>query len=145
MSSYGPPHPPGHPQTFPISTWIVKKKNRERLDFSVFRCFVVFVWPQAPPALHTSFPNTEIGIAFGKKGTSATTRKRRQDTLAPQPTPPKNDLRVLKGTYREKTWYPAKNKIAPSSDSGGLDTTEMSGNIFCVEIDPASPNFCLSE
>ena len=37
------------------------------------------------------------------------------------------------------------NEIASYGDLGGFDTTEMSGNIFCVAIDPGSPIFCLTE
>ena len=42
----------------------------------------------------------------------------------------------------EKTEFSAKNTyVAPYGDSGGSGVTEMSGNIFCVEIDPVSPIF----
>ena len=46
----------------------------------------------------------------------------------------------------EKTCFSAKKQyVASYGDSGLFDTTEWSGNIFCVEIDPGSPIFCLTE
>ena len=45
-----------------------------------------------------------------------------------------------------KTGFSAKQKyVAPYGDSGRFGLTEWSGKIFCVEVDPASPSFCLTE
>jgi hypothetical protein len=38
-----------------------------------------------------------------------------------------------------------QQNVALYCDSGGFHMTEWSGKIFCVEIDPASPIFCLTE
>ena len=58
-------------------------------------------------------------------------------------------VRQYEETPPEKLATPKKLAIfvfvAPYCDSGGFGTTEMSGNIFCVEIDPGSPNFSLPE
>ena len=50
-------------------------------------------------------------------------------------------------TYRgvKNCMFGQTKYFAPYGDSGRFDTTEWSGNRFCVEIDPASPIFCLTE
>ena len=50
------------------------------------------------------------------------------------------------GEKTEKLDFRQVFVVAPYGDSGGFGTTELSGNIlFCVEIDPGSPIFCLIE
>ena len=54
-----------------------------------------------------------------------------------------------RGPIREKTekpkFLPTHIYFAPYGDSGGFGVTEWSGKISCVEIDSASPIFCLTE
>ena len=70
-----------------------------------------------------------------------------------------NSIRPKKRSYRAKKMilpgrkyknrknvFSAKTKyFVPYGDSGRFGVTEWSGFIFCVEIDPTSPTFCLTE